>query len=216
MAAEGFDGPYEATPFGAKWKCLPGCQATGGRWGFAGGLMQLALWKAGAIELATEARDNQAKCLMLAHQPARVFEDAHWSGLFRNQAGDPKDCEGFYYNWGAGTPIEAMVEGQYGVEPIPGGVRIDPANCGLGDGISRVPIRGGEVSYTRMSENSWSVCVDTQQPGLVEFVLPDGASPQEAKAVMDGISASPAAPLAADRTLSFAYGEGKTELEIQC
>lgn len=66
---------------------------------------------------------------------ARVFEDAHFSGLFRNEAGDPKDTEGFYYNWGATTPLESLVEGEYGVEPIPRGVKIYPRNCEINDGI---------------------------------------------------------------------------------
>jgi hypothetical protein len=216
MAAEGFSGPYEATPFGRKWKCLPGCQATGGRWGFAGGLMQLALWSAGEEALAVEARDNQARCLTLAHQPARVFEDAHWSGLFRNQAGDPKDCEGFYYNWGAATPIEAMVEGHYGVEPVPGGVRIAPVHCAIGDGISRVPIRGGDVSYARNGQAAWLVTVETRQPGKVEFVLPGGASADAATVEAGGAAKTPMTPRTEGSTLIVAYGEGRTELEIEC
>jgi len=181
MKAEGEAGEYERTPFGRRWKCLPGCHAAGGRWAFAGGLIQLGLWDADAEALAREAKDNQAAYLTLARQPGRVYEDAHYSGLFRNQAGDPKDTEGFYYNWGAATPIQAMVEGEYGLEAIPGGVRLDPRHCGVGDGISKVAIAGGAVGYARTSQAGYSVELDTDRKGRLEFITPDEEAARKAQ-----------------------------------
>jgi len=181
MSAEGESGPYETTDFGRRWKCLPGCHAAGGRWAYAGGLIQLGLWAADADELACETRENQARYLRLARQPARIYEDAHYSGLFRNEAGDPKDTEGFYYNWGSATPIQAMVEGQYGLEAIPGGVRIDPRRCGVGDGIAKVSIAGGTVGYTRTGPASYTVEFDTDRDGVLVFVAPDEHAARRAR-----------------------------------
>jgi len=181
MAAEGQAGEYEQTQFGRRWKCLPGCHAAGGRWAFAGGLIQLGLWDADAEDLAREAKENQAGYLTLARQPARIYEDAHYSGLFRNQAGDPKDTEGFYYNWGSATPLQAMVEGEYGLEPTPRGVRIDPRHCRVGDGITNVAIRGGRISYRAESRTAYLIDVDTSEAGELIFVTPDPAAAARAK-----------------------------------
>jgi len=191
MSPEGETGEYEQTPFGRRWKCLPGCHAAGGRWAYAGGLIQLGLWAAGATQLAQEARENQAGYLTLARQPARIYEDAHWSGLFRNEAGDPKDTEGFYYNWGSATPIQAMVEGQYGVLPIPGGLRINPRGCEAGDGISKVAIAGGSVSYKRMSESKFLIELDTDREGNMIFTAPGPRLPSNVRITIDSGSGSP-------------------------
>jgi hypothetical protein len=172
MRMEGVQGEYEETEFKERWKCLPGCHAAGGRWAFAGGIVQLGLWSANAIELAREAKENQAGYLTLAKQPARVFEDAHFSGLFRNEAGDPKDTEGFYYNWGAATPLEALVEGEYGIEPIPGGVRISPRNCEVNDGIYNIAIWGGKISYERCEERKYVIKLDAEKDGSLIFISP--------------------------------------------
>jgi len=169
MKMEGVEAEYEETDFRERWKCLPGCHASGGRWAFASGIVQLGLWKAGAVKLAREAKRNQAGYLTLARQPARPIEDAHFSGLLRNEAGDPKDTEGFYYNWGSATPLEALVEGEYGVKPVPGGVRISPRNCEVGDGIANIVISGGKVSYKRKAEREYVVELDTSSEG--ELIL---------------------------------------------
>ena len=172
MKVEGVKGEYEETSFRDRWKCLPGCHAPGGRWAFAGGIVQLGLWDADARELALEAKENQAGYLTLAKQPARPIEDAHFSGLFRNEAGDPKDTEGFYYVWGSATPLEALVEGEYGVRPIPRGVSIDPENCEVGDGIANVVIGGGKISYRRTRERICLVKLDTASDGVLAFSPP--------------------------------------------
>jgi len=186
MSVQGQSGPYEATEFGKRWKCLPGCHAAGGRWAFAGGLIQLGLWAADAEDLAREAKANQAGYLRLARQPARIFEDAHYSGLFRSEAGDPKDTEGYYYNWGAATPIQAMVEGEYGLEAIPEGVRIDPRHCRVGDGISKVAIAGGTAGYTRTGKASYEICLDTDRAGRLVFVAPGQADARQTQVAFDG------------------------------
>jgi hypothetical protein len=204
---EGNPGEYEEHIYGVQWKCMPGCHNYGGRWAFAGGLVQQGLWRAGAEDLAREAKTNQAGYLTLAHQPARVYEDAHFSGLFRNQAGDPKDVEGFYYNWGAATPLQAMVEGEYGVETVPGGVRIDPKYCAKGDGMLNVPIAGGTVSYRRKAEGQYAIHLETTEAGTLAFVTPDAASANVAGP--EGIDVQ-----VDDGCLHVAYEPGSTGITI--
>jgi len=212
MDAEGVTGEYEATPFGKKWKCLPGCHAPGGgRWAYAGGLVQLGLWNAEAFELADEAKDNQAGYLTLARQPGRIFEDAHYSGLFRNEAGDPRDTEGFYYNWGAATPLEAMVEGEYGVVPTPEGVWIAPRHCTVGDGIHRVPIRGGEISYRCETEDRFVVDVETNCTGTLTFVSPAGAGIE-----VTSVGGSPVEARTEDGVSFFDYGSNRQSYTVTC
>lgn len=154
QAHKGYDGFFEATPLRDCWKGLPGNHCFAGRWSFAGGLVNLALWRAGAAELATEAQERQAEYTLLARQPARVYEDAHSSGLFRNQSGDPRDAEGFYYTWGSATPLEALVEGRYGILPQPDGVTLDASQCPSGDGIDKVAIAGGHIGYRRAEDGT--------------------------------------------------------------
>lgn len=186
QAHKGYKGFFEATPLRDCWKGLPGNHCFAGRWSFAGGLVNLALWRAGATELATEAQERQADYTLLARQPARVYEDAHSSGLFRNQSGDPRDAEGFYYTWGSATPLEALVEGRYGILPQPDGITLDASHCPPGDGIDKVAIAGGYVGYKRaedgttlnimihsdragslrLSETTWSMIVSATANGI--------------------------------------------------
>jgi hypothetical protein len=213
MEAEGEGGEYEQTPFGRRWKCLPGCHAAGGRWAFAGGLIQLGLWDADAEELAREARENQAGYLTLARQPARVYEDAHYSGLFRNQAGDPKDAEGFYYNWGAATPIQAMVEGEYGLEAIPGGVKIVPRHCGVGDGVRKVAIAGGMVGYARTGEAGYTIELNTDRAGRLAFIAPNEEAACNARVTLDsGIAAETKVE---GETLILEYDAGAVRVSVE-
>ncbi len=172
MKAEGMTGEYETTPFNYNWKILPGNQAAGGRWPFVGGIIENALWSVGATQLAEEANTNLAGYLKSAWQPARPTEDIHASGLFRNEAGSPIDTEGFYFLWGSATPLEALVEGKYGIRPVPNGFSLDPKNCGVGDGINKIAIRKGTISYQRVAENTFEITLAQPVDGFIYFKVP--------------------------------------------
>jgi hypothetical protein len=183
MTEAGVAGEYEETEFADRWKALPGNHNAGGRWYFVGGAVIRGLWAASRVSassgrageaLAMEAKENLYRSMAVAHSPARVIEDAHASGLARHESGDPMDTEGFYYNWGAATPLEALVEGQYGVRPLPGGVIVDPWRCPVGGGIARVPVRGGEVGYRRAGERRVELHVTVDRPLEIRIPVPPG------------------------------------------
>jgi hypothetical protein len=183
MAEKGVAGEYEETEFAGHWKALPGNHNAGGRWYFVGGIVIRGMWAASrgpaatqraAEALVLEAKENLYRSMAIAHSPARVIEDAHASGLARHESGDPMDTEGFYYNWGSATPIEAIVEGQYGVRPFPGGVLVDPWHCPVGDGIARVPVDGGEVGYRRAGERQIDLLIEVERPLELRIPAPRG------------------------------------------
>lgn len=169
MGNEGVRGPHEAGRFRMAWKAMPGNHTAGGRWAFAGGMIEKGLWDAGATELGAETAANAAGATTLSRQPARVIEDAHYSGLFRNESGDAKDAEGFYYNWGSATPVEALVEGRYGLTTVPGGVRADLERIPVGDGIRSVRVAGGYLSVEHTATGEYVVCATD---GPVELFVP--------------------------------------------
>lgn len=176
MGNEGIGGEFETTLFAEKWKALPGNQASGGRWGFAAGLVAKALWSSGSTALGDMTFEAAANATTLARQPARVIEDAHSSGLFRNEAGSALDPEGFYYNWGAATPMEALVEGKYGMTPVPGGVRISPRRIKSGSGLRSCPIPNGSISLLWGNEGETTLSITTDTQVYVEVETPGGTA----------------------------------------
>lgn len=187
---EGFDSQeYEETFFKDKWKSLPGNQATGGRWTMVGGIIMKGLWKLAsmldskgneeeklekkALELANEAWNNMAGFITNSRHPGLVYEDIHSSGLFRNEAGDPRDTEGFFYNWGSATYLEAIVEGKFGISPEPNGVTIDITNCEIDDGIMNVPFSRGFISYQRMEDKKYVFNADCNDNANISISIPE-------------------------------------------
>lgn len=213
MGNEAIGGSYEATRFRSAWKAMPGNHTAGGRWAFAGGIIEKALWVAGAGDLGREAHTNAAGVTLLARQPARVFEDAHYSGLFRNESGDGKDAEGFYYNWGAATPMEALVEGRYGIVPQPGAVSVHLTRIPVGDGIREVEVAGGFLSVARLRERGWSFAAGAGE--TIRVLLRGGADEGFAVTAADGSAVPTEAGTDYDgRFVAFTLEAGGVEVDL--
>ncbi|MCA9915453.1 MAG: hypothetical protein KC496_18995, partial [Anaerolineae bacterium] len=153
------------------WKGWPGNHVWGGRWMMSGAWLTLGLWRAGYGEMARQAQQNLAKALLRARHPGRCEETESYSAVSREETGSHVDPAGYYQLWSGAVPLQALVEGEYGILPTPYGVQIDFRHYTLGDGIEKVPIRGGTLSCRRQTETDYIIRLDTATAGKLRVKL---------------------------------------------
>ncbi|MEM7735242.1 MAG: hypothetical protein AAF267_05570 [Deinococcota bacterium] len=154
------------------WKGWPGNHVWGGRWLMAGAWLTLGLWRAGYTDLAKRAQNNLAKSLLRTRHPGRCEETESYSAVSREETGSHVDPAGYYQLWSGAVPLQALVEGQYGVQATSTGVSLDVRHYAVEDGMERVPIRGGTLSCRRVSEGTYQLVLDADTAGQLELTLP--------------------------------------------
>lgn len=156
------------------WKGWPGNHVWGGRWMMSGAWLTLGLWRAGYTDMARQAQQNLARALLRARHPGRCEETESYSAVSREETGSHVDPAGYYQLWSGAVPLQALVEGAYGILPTHDGVKVDFQHYSVGDGIERVPIRGGVVSCKRETATDYVIQLDTDTAGKLHVKLNPG------------------------------------------
>jgi len=193
------------------WKGWPGNHNWGGRWQMVGAQMLRAVWHVGMGNRRWRTRGDvyraaMEKAMRRSRSAGRCFETESYGAISREESGCHTDPSGYYQLWSGAVSLQAIVEGRYGARTTGRGADLALLSCAVGDGLSRLPIAGGEVSYRRLGTGSFQIDVDTAEPGELRILDPGRLKPAKGKSIQWKLDE--------EGNLVLAYGPGLTRMVL--